>query len=139
MTNMDFDSVFHHIGQFGKYHLIFTATLCMLTIFAGYQNMAMNFIGPKIDHWCKVERLQNFTFQEQKYIAIPSMYAESKERGYSQCERLDLNFSKFTNSQFHMWNRTALNQTQTVRCDHWEYDRSTFSSSATSQVFISSY
>ena len=131
---MEFDGVFHHIGHFGKYHLVFTSILFILGFFSGYQNMAMNFLGPKMDHWCKVEQLKNFTIEKQKYIAIPLMKGHSKGLRYSQCERFDLNFSQFTATQLYMWNRTMLNQTKTTPCDKWEYDRSMFSSAATSEV-----
>ena len=34
-------------------------------MFMGFQNVAINILAFEPDHWCKVERLENFTYQQQ--------------------------------------------------------------------------
>ena len=116
---------------------MFTCMLGMLGIFSGYQNMAMNFLGPQMDHWCKVDRLKNFTFEQQKQISIPlvpSSKGDGAKLEYSKCERYDYDFSRFTDFQLYHWNRTKLNVTRTIPCKEWVYDRTTFLSVATNEV-----
>ena len=34
-------------------------------MFIGFQNVAINILAFEPDHWCKVDRLENFTHQQQ--------------------------------------------------------------------------
>ena len=45
--------------------------LKVLIILAAFQNMAITFLGSDVDHWCYTEELQDFSYDQQKYISIP--------------------------------------------------------------------
>ena len=66
-----FDDVYHIVGSFGIYQgaLFFTA---MIGSFWTIEAIFMNFVAYEPDHWCYVPQLANLSFQQQKYIAIPS-------------------------------------------------------------------
>ncbi|CAD5114726.1 DgyrCDS3769 [Dimorphilus gyrociliatus] len=65
--------------------------------------MAMNFIGGKQEHWCKVPELQRLSFRRQKLIAIPN---GSSKSAYVQCKTFPLNYSSYSISDFLQWNET---------------------------------
>ena len=44
-------------------------------------------------HWCYVPRLANFSYEEQKQIAIPY---DNDEDDYSTCEMYDINYDNLT-------------------------------------------
>ena len=72
-----FDEVYGLIGSFGVYQgaLFFTA---MIGSFWGAEVIFMNFVGYEPDHWCHVPELANFSYSQQKHIAIPSDNGEYK-------------------------------------------------------------
>ena len=133
---MDIDETYDIIGHVGLYQILLFFLLGILGLFQGYQNTAMNFLGPTMPHWCQVKRLENFTFAQQKYIAIPTEKSATGEVVYSQCRRFEYDFSGLSERDLFSWNRTSRNLTKTVSCDSWVYDRSVFSSAATNEVII---
>ena len=38
---------------------------------SGCQNMGITFIGGEMEHFCRIPRLQNYSYDQQKYIGIP--------------------------------------------------------------------
>ena len=95
--------------------------------------MSMTFLGPEQDHWCKIDRLQNFSHPQQKYIGIP--YNEEDEE-YDQCHYYNLPYDKLNDDQLYNWNWTMDNEFTNVtieKCDEWIYDQSEFTHTALSK------
>ena len=134
---MFFDEALEEAGSLGPYQFI--AYFMMSGImFMSADSIKMNFMAAEMPHWCKVEPLQNFSFQEQQYIAIP----DSGDEGYSSCERFPLNFSQYTYQELITWNRSErtgdFNKEDWISCDDgWTYDRWEFAETINSKVFLS--
>ena len=52
------------------------------------------FLGPDHDHWCHIRRLENFTFDQQRDIAVP--YRDGSDTDYERCEYFDLPYTNYT-------------------------------------------
>ena len=133
---MDFDDLLPDIGEFGLYQVLVSCLIGFLACHAGCQNIALNFLAPSVDHWCKVDRLQNFTFAQQRYIAVPYESTQTGGQRYSQCRRFDFDFSALTEGELFRWNRSQMALNTTVTCNAWVYDLSQFASSATDKVRV---
>ena len=59
---MAFDDVLRDVGDFGFYQKMLFMLLLVAGIDKGWQQMAMTFLGARMDHWCKTERLQNVSW-----------------------------------------------------------------------------
>ena len=55
---MAFDQVLEHVGGFGFYQKMFFFLVNIASIDNGWQMVGMIFLAAKMDHWCKVDRLQ---------------------------------------------------------------------------------
>ena len=64
----DFDEIFRYIGQAGLFQILVYVLLGLPSYFSGYQNIAMTFLAPDVEHWCEVERLTSFPHDQQKYV-----------------------------------------------------------------------
>ena len=130
---MYFDDVFEYTGGAGVYQsclLLYQVAISIL----GLDAQTMNFLGGTMEHWCQVPALQNFTHDQQKYIAIPD-----DDSDYEQCYRFPLNFSSFTEEELLSWNRTEktgdIPRSEWVKCDMgWVYDKSEWVSTVNSRV-----
>lgn len=130
---MGFDDVFTYIGGAGAYQTCLYLLLGLPSFFGGYQSMSMTFLGPEQDHWCQIERLQNFSHAQQKYIAIP--YNEESGE-YEQCWYYNLPFDDYTDEELWNWNRTDIENSENVtqkKCNTWVYDQSEYLRTAISE------
>ena len=133
-----FDDVFEHIGEIGKYQVFMYVIIGVMATASGFHNLAMTYVGPDQEHWCRVPRLANLTDAQQKYIAIPM---ESKAGGgsrYSKCERFNLDYNSIKQEDLESWNRSIeVANASTIKCDSgWVYDKSIFTSTVLSQVSV---
>ena len=127
---MAFDDVFEHIGGIGLYQIGLYLLLGLPPFYGGYQSMAMVFLGPNQDHWCKVDRLQNMTIAQQKYIALPY---NDKGKEYDQCNYFDAHYDNMSDEILHSWNRTGHDYSRTKPCQDWSFDETDYSFTAISK------
>ena len=100
----------------------------------GYSNMGITFFGGNMDHWCQIPRLANFSFEQQKNIAIP--FEEPSKSDFNQCYMYDMNYSAYSDEELVNWNRTLMESVSnvTIECRNgWVFDKSVFVSSIVSQ------
>ena len=96
---MQFEDLFEYIGDIGLYQAIICTLLCFLS-FIGIESIAVIFSGAYMPHWCHVPELGNFSYEQQKYIAIPNSGDD-----YAECDRFALQFDDFDDEDFYSWNR----------------------------------
>lgn len=98
-----------------------------------------------MDHWCQIPRLENFSYDQQRYIAIPydsdidaETDSEDEEETYSRCYAFDLPYDNYTDQQLWNWNRSrdVPEDTTVVYCQSWVYEQSEFIETAVSKVRI---
>ena len=65
---MHFDEIFLYIGEIGVYQALLYVLLGMPSYFSGYMSISMSFLGYTPEHWCYVEELQEFPYDQQKYV-----------------------------------------------------------------------
>ena len=65
---MHFDEIFLYIGEIGLYQALLYVLLGMPSYFSGYMDMSMSILGYTSKHWCRVEELQEFPYDQQKYV-----------------------------------------------------------------------
>ena len=133
---MEFDEVFAYIGEFELYQVILYFLLGSASFFNGMQNIAIIFIGGDMEHWCQINRLENFTHTQQKYIAIP--YEEDSTTNYDTCEYFDLQYEDYTYGDLLRWERNSTVNASTAECNSWVYDQSVFVSTIKSEVSVTS-
>ena len=129
---MGFDDIFNYIGGAGAYQVTLYLLLGLPSFFGGYQSMSMTFLGPEQDHWCKIDRLQNFSHAQQKYIGIP--YNEDDEE-YDQCYYYALPYNNLTDEELWNWNWTNQNEETIPQepCESWVFDQSEYTRTALSE------
>ena len=66
----DFDQIFLYIGEAGVFQILIYVLLGLPSYFSGYQNIAMTFLAPDVEHWCEVERLKEFPYEQQLYVGM---------------------------------------------------------------------
>ena len=131
---MGFDDVFESIGGIGIYQICLYLLLGLPSFYGGYQSMAMTFLGPKHDHWCKVERLANLTAVQQKYISIP--YSE-KMQHYDSCQYYILPYQQMSDEDLLQWNWTLHNESvSTQECEEWSFDQDEYTFTAISKYLL---
>jgi len=125
-----FDDVFDYVGHFELFQILTFLVLGTMGTINGMQDMSSVFIGADVDHWCHVPRLANFSYDQQKYIAIPlDSDSESDGDEYERCLMFDLDWNGYTDSELVTWNRSSLpTDTPTVSCDSVVFDKHTFHS-----------
>ena len=134
---MNFEEVFEHIGHFGLYQFLFMCILGVLQAYFAYQQISMNWLGPSVKHWCRIDGLQDLPHARQKYIGIPQEKSESGSLVYSSCNRFVHNFTQYNQSVLYQWNRTTIQFNETVKCDKgWVYDQTVFLSSVVNKVSL---
>ena len=134
-TAMQYDDVFEFLGEIGRYQWIIYTIIFTLIIYT-IDCIQTVFISAEMDHWCRVDELIGLPDDVQKKVAIPN--DANSETGFSSCQRFQLDFSQFNESDFYSWNRSAMisNNTPVVSCQQWVYDQSLFTSTTVSKVRI---
>lgn len=124
---MYFDDALDSVGDGGPYQIGVFFLIAAMEFLAA-DSIQMNFMGYKMDHWCRVPRLSNFTHSQQKYIAIPDD---------EPCKMFPFDYENFTDEELLDWDRDSQTQnvTDLISCsDGWVYDQSEFVSTVNSQV-----
>ena len=127
---MEYDEILEKAGETGLYQAFIFSTLIFGTVFFGAETMATNFLAPHHEHWCKIDALQNFTAEEQKYISIPF----TDDGKYSSCEVYDLQWNNFTYADYANWNRSLYEGFKTKECSEYVFDYTEFDSTVGSEV-----
>ena len=130
---MRYEEIYRYTGQLGTCQMCIFFCLFMIYV-CGVDNITMIFVGGEMEHWCRVPELSRYSFERQKYIAVPTEGSEADS--YSSCEMFDLNYTAFGDDDFRNWNRTEMiaNQTDRKQCTEWVYDQTTFVSTIVSRV-----
>ncbi|XP_047471526.1 beta-alanine transporter-like [Penaeus chinensis] len=145
MVIKDFDSVFVHIGGFGKYQMVSDHFFMMIILFfcvnylmcaiASFVYFGQFFMTLTPPHWCApppdLARL-NLTSEQVKRLTIPRDPHSGK---YLECVRYQVDFSQVVENQT-SW---PVPSWPTISCTHgWVYDFSLFYPAITSQFFVGS-
>ena len=67
-AKMHFDEVFQYIGEVGLYQALLYVLLGMPSYFSGYMSISMSFLGFTPEHWCQVDGLQQYPYDQQQYV-----------------------------------------------------------------------
>ena len=120
---MHFDDIFDHIGAIGYYQVLLLIIICAMEFLAA-DSIQMNFMGYRVRSWCRVPRLENFSYAQQLDIAIPDD---------ESCRRFDVDFDRFSDEELLSWNRNYTSDTKP--CDNgWVHDQSEFVSTVVTEV-----
>ncbi|ELU12833.1 hypothetical protein CAPTEDRAFT_83226, partial [Capitella teleta] len=129
---MHFNEIIPVVGGCGVYQisvLLYYIAFSMISLEGGLTN----FVGGKMDHWCRIPALRNLTHEQQKYIGIPG-----SSGSFEKCQRFPLDYSNYTTQEFLNWNRSLMtdhiSQSELINCDAgWVYDQSMWVSSIVSE------
>ncbi|XP_071956982.1 organic cation transporter protein-like [Antedon mediterranea] len=130
---MKFDDILQYLGEFGFYQKRVYFLLCFTGVTTLFPQVAMVFLAPTTDHWCKTPQLERQdcyswgldekTCTDLKYnITIPEddEYTLLRE---NNCRRCDVTYSEFDEDT----ERCKLSDPDIEECeDGWEYDRSQY-------------
>ena len=136
---MQFADVFDHIGHIGLYQVLFYLLAALFPFFNGMHNMSVNFFAAYMDHWCRVPRLGNFSYDTQRYVAIPYSDEGGQQEGaeYDTCSMYDLDYDSLTDQQILAWDRNLTQNASVISCTQgWIFDQSEFVSTIDSKVTI---
>lgn len=133
---MKFIKVFDYIGHIGLYQGLLYLMLVLFPFFNGFHNLSSNFFAAHQDHWCYIPRLENFSFDTQRYVAVPYLEGSGEEGEYDSCSMYDLDYESLTDEEVLTWNRTEHNFTDTIPCSSWVFDQSEFISTINSQASL---
>ncbi|XP_042235055.1 organic cation transporter protein-like [Homarus americanus] len=131
MAITEFDSVFNHIGGFGRYQMGLFVVNCIMNVFLAFIYFGQMFMTLTPPHWCRpppgLQEL-NLTQEELMHLTIPKDNTSEK---FLQCRRYDVDFVEVRNNN-HSWPNTSW---PTVKCTHgWNYDYSFYYPTITSQL-----
>ncbi|KAF4533495.1 hypothetical protein B566_EDAN000980 [Ephemera danica] len=123
---MGFDEVLTHLGEFGRYQRRIYLLLCLPAISCALHKLAWVFLGARAAHRCLMpfENSYNASYplpDDQIGMMLPM--DPSTPNSYSQCLRLDANF---TEEYFN----ASVPVNTSVPCEDWVYDHSKYESSA---------
>ena len=124
-----------YIGDMGPYQWRVFITVFIFAIYTA-DAIHIIFIAGKMPHWCGVPSLDELPYDVQKNVAIPTTESSDGSIVYNSCEMYSLNYSVYNHSQLYSWNRSLMitNDTSVIRCSHWTYDQSQFTSTVVSKV-----
>ncbi len=129
---MDFDENLRVVGEIGLYQVLVFSGLWFYPGFYGIHTALVNYIGPHQTHWCTVQELQNFSEEQQKYIAIPF---DTNDDVYDNCKVYDIPWHNYTQQDFQTWNRTHETAgVEQIECDDWQFSDDVFISTISSEV-----
>ena len=129
---MKFDDLFEYIGEIGTFQL-FVATILFLSAIFGSDSILQNFVGGStVEHWCHVPELEEFPHDQQRYVAIP----RDDDGNYYSCWKYDLDYGSLSVEDILTWDRNAMvdNDTSTIECTNWVYDKTKYANTLRSNV-----
>ena len=129
---MKISVAFTKVDNFGVFQKFALLALGLSGAFHGMQTSSTNFINGQPERWCKIEGLQNFSFEQQKHIAIPL----NSEGEYDSCNSFDLDWNNISTEKLLSWNRSAYENVDVVPCDEYVYSEETFKETAISKVIM---
>ena len=130
-TTVSYEEVLKWTGELGVYQAtLFCFVACISFITA--EPIYMNFIGYKMDHWCKVPELQEIPFRLQKDLAIP--YTSSANESYENCVMFDVNYTQILQGDYETWERPL--NAKTKECESWVFDQSVYPENIVNQVSV---
>ncbi|XP_071956984.1 organic cation transporter protein-like [Antedon mediterranea] len=130
---MKFDDILQYLGEFGFYQQRVYFLLCFTGVTTLFPEVAIVFLAPTTDHWCKTPQLERQdcyswgldknTCNALKYnITIPEDDEDTILRE-NNCRRCDVTYSEFDEDT----ERCKLSDPDIEECeDGWEYDRSQY-------------
>ncbi|XP_042882821.1 solute carrier family 22 member 21-like [Penaeus japonicus] len=131
MTITDFDSIFLHIGGFGRYQMLLFGANCLMCSILAFVYFGQFFMTLTPPHWCRppaeVTQL-NLTPAEVKRLTIP---VDSGGGDFQRCARYQVDFRQVVESN-DSWPNTSW---PTTSCTNgWQYDYSLYYPTITSQL-----
>ena len=129
----DFDSVFKHVGGFGRFQIISFLLLFFASYVYGYLSIATVFLAPRVDHWCRNDALTDLPPDIQRCVGVPF-----ESNSFSMCTQFVLPRSYTIPDDVYncdVTNRTLNTESMDIEdCNEWEYDRSVFTETAVTEV-----
>ncbi len=120
---MKFDDILNQYGELGRFQIVLFIGVNFYSILQLMQHSCWNFMAPHQLHWCKIDALQSFSNDQQRYIAIPYDPSDANEDVYDSCKLFDLPWENFSFANFDTWNRTAMTKGISVKeCSQWKFD-----------------
>ena len=126
---MQYDDLYDLVGHFGLYQFC-VFLCCCINVLYDNEAVTMVFVGGDMDHFCKVDRLSNLSYAQQRSIAIPV----TSSGAYSECTQYDRDYEAYTDDQLINWNSSAETGAAVIDCTQWVYDQSTFISTIVGKV-----
>ncbi|XP_047471525.1 organic cation transporter protein-like [Penaeus chinensis] len=131
MAFTDFDSIFDHIGGFGRYQMMLFWINCLMNAFLVFVYFGQFFMTLTPPHWCApppdLARL-NLTSEQVKRLTIPRDPHSGK---YLECVRYQVDFSQVVQGNA-SWPDPNW---PTTNCSHgWNYEYSLYYPTITSEL-----
>lgn len=131
------DIIVKYVGGFGRYQRVICFLLGMLGFFLSFYADDIIFSSAIPKHWCTAPNLRGTKFFDLNQEALKRLTIPRKiENGrvvYSSCYLFNVNFSNPALDYHHIAN-ASLHTIPTRKCNNWTYDRSTFESTAVTEV-----
>lgn len=131
MAIEDFDSIFVHIGGFGRYQKMLFLVNCFMNCLMAFVYFGQIFMCLTPPHWCSAPPgllALNLTQEELKNLTVPRDMSTGK---FSQCRRYDVNFEEVVTGNV-TWPNILW---PTTNCTYgWTYDYSLYYPTITSQL-----
>ncbi|XP_042875107.1 carcinine transporter-like [Penaeus japonicus] len=131
MVIKDFDSVFVHIGGFGRYQMLLFLVNCFMSAIASFVYFGQFFMTLTPPHWCAPPSdlaSLNLTSEQVKRLTIPKDAHTGK---YLECVRYQVDLEEVVENQT-IWPDPSW---PTISCSHgWVYNYSLFYPTITSQI-----
>merc|ERR1712168_966218 len=108
----------------GRFHDLFVINLSV-----NIEQMYVNFLTPRVDHWCYVPELRHLDYDIQKALVVP--YNEATKQ-FDYCSVIKRDWSDIL-SNISQVNDSSTNYTTETCLSGFVFDDSTYFSSATSQ------
>ncbi|XP_042883141.1 organic cation transporter protein-like [Penaeus japonicus] len=131
MVIKDFDSVFVHIGGFGRYQMLLFLANCFMSAIASFVYFGQFFMTLTPPHWCAPPSdlaSLNLTSEQVKRLTIPK---DAHTGRYLECVRYQVDLEEVVENQT-IWPDPSWS---TISCSHgWVYNYSLFYPTITSQL-----
>ena len=134
---MEFDDILtKHIGDFGRYQLLFYFGVTSVSIHLAVSLLDYAFIGATPTYWCHVPQLDTYNYTQAEIAEFVSPPAE-KSTGCDPCSMYVRDYGNVTEEEiarFIYTNGTDGEALDTTQCTQWTYDTSVFTSTVVTEV-----